>query len=318
MANGLMERGLKQAEAEHARRRRRVGRTRSRDRDGPAAISPTPSASGRLRRQPRRRRHDDDARRRVGNRRAARATDRRGRRRLEPGHRHARRPDKSGSRAGCSSRSSPRSASPSSRCSSRNWPASPGRSTRVLEGLVLGAISRVYEEAWDGIVLQAVAITVLVLAAMAFLYATRIIKVTERFRRIVIGATLALVVFYVVSMLLSIFGVSVPLIWDAGSVRNPVQHVRVRARGIQPRPRLRPRRARRQVGSPQAVRVVLCVRPDRLPRLALPRGATALGQAPQLVSGRQDRWGDPLAGAVRSHDDHHERRATLCARPGSR
>jgi uncharacterized YccA/Bax inhibitor family protein len=86
----------------------------------------------------------------------------------------------------------------------------------LLEGLVLGAISRVYEEAWDGIVLQAVAITVLVLGAMAFLYATRIIKVTERFRRIVIGATLAIVVFYVISMLLSIFGTSVPLIWDAG------------------------------------------------------------------------------------------------------
>ena len=86
----------------------------------------------------------------------------------------------------------------------------------VLQGLVLGAISRVYEEQWDGIVLQAVAITVFVLAAMAFLYATRIIKVTDRMRRIVIGATLGLAVFYMVSILFSVFGVTVPLIWDAG------------------------------------------------------------------------------------------------------
>jgi uncharacterized YccA/Bax inhibitor family protein len=86
----------------------------------------------------------------------------------------------------------------------------------ILQGLVLGAISRVYEEQWDGIVLQAVAITVFVLAAMAFMYATRIIKVTDRMRRIVIGATLGLGVFYLVSILFSLFGVTVPLIWDAG------------------------------------------------------------------------------------------------------
>jgi uncharacterized YccA/Bax inhibitor family protein len=86
----------------------------------------------------------------------------------------------------------------------------------LLQGIVLGAISRVYEEQWDGIVLQAIAITVFVLAAMAFLYATRIIRVTDRMRRIIIGATLGLAVFYGVSLLLALFGVEVPLIWDAG------------------------------------------------------------------------------------------------------
>jgi len=86
----------------------------------------------------------------------------------------------------------------------------------LLQGIVLGAISRVFEEEWDGIVLQAVAITAFVLAAMAFLYATRIIKVTDRMRRIVVGATLGLFVFYAVSLLLSIFGVQAPLIWDSG------------------------------------------------------------------------------------------------------
>jgi uncharacterized YccA/Bax inhibitor family protein len=86
----------------------------------------------------------------------------------------------------------------------------------LLEGAVLGAISKVYENQFDGIVVQAVALTAIVFATMLFLYATRVIKVTERFRRIVVGATIALMVFYGVSLLLSIFGVEAPLIWDAG------------------------------------------------------------------------------------------------------
>jgi uncharacterized YccA/Bax inhibitor family protein len=86
----------------------------------------------------------------------------------------------------------------------------------VLEGLVLGAISRVFEEEWNGIVLQAVMLTALVLAVMAFLYGTRILKVTDRMRRVIIGATLAICVFYMVSLLLALFGATMPLIWDSG------------------------------------------------------------------------------------------------------
>jgi uncharacterized YccA/Bax inhibitor family protein len=86
----------------------------------------------------------------------------------------------------------------------------------LVEGLVLGAISKVYEGQWNGIVVQAVGITAIVFATMLFLYGTRIIKVTERFRRVVIGATIAIMIFYGISMLLSIFGVEAPLIWDAG------------------------------------------------------------------------------------------------------
>ncbi len=88
----------------------------------------------------------------------------------------------------------------------------------LLEGAVLGAISRVYENQWNGIVVQAIALTVLVFATMLLLYATRIIKVTERFRRIVITATIALMVFYGISLLLSLFNVEAPLIWDAGPI----------------------------------------------------------------------------------------------------
>jgi len=43
------------------------------------------------------------------------------------------------------------------------------------------------------------------------LFVTGTIKVTARFRGIVIGATVGIFVFYVATMMLSLFGVSIPL-----------------------------------------------------------------------------------------------------------
>lgn len=86
----------------------------------------------------------------------------------------------------------------------------------LVQGAVLGAISRVFENEWDGIVVQAVMATAVVFGTMLFLYGTRIIRVTERMRRVVIGATAALAIFYLLSILLSLFGAQMPLVWDAG------------------------------------------------------------------------------------------------------
>lgn len=82
----------------------------------------------------------------------------------------------------------------------------------VAQGFFVGAISRAYETAYDGIVLQAAGATVAVFAAMLFLYGTRILKVTDRMRRIVIGATLGIAVFYGISLLMSLFGATPPFI----------------------------------------------------------------------------------------------------------
>jgi uncharacterized YccA/Bax inhibitor family protein len=69
----------------------------------------------------------------------------------------------------------------------------------VGEGFFLGVISKAYEGFKDGIVLQAVGATLGVFVAMLVLYRTRIIKVTDRFRKIVITATMGLMLFYAVS-----------------------------------------------------------------------------------------------------------------------
>ena len=73
------------------------------------------------------------------------------------------------------------------------------------EGFFLGVVSRAYDAAYDGIVVQAVGATLAVFATMLFLYRTRIIKVTDRFRRIVVTATIGLGIFYGVSLLISLF-----------------------------------------------------------------------------------------------------------------
>jgi uncharacterized YccA/Bax inhibitor family protein len=74
----------------------------------------------------------------------------------------------------------------------------------LAEGFFVGVISRYYETYQHGIVLQAIGATVGVFAVMLFLYKTRILKVTDRFRRIVIGATVGLMLFYLVSFVISL------------------------------------------------------------------------------------------------------------------
>lgn len=76
----------------------------------------------------------------------------------------------------------------------------------IAQGIALGAISKMFEIAYDGIVIQAVGATLGVFAAMLFMYRTGIIRVTDKFRRIVIGATVGVMLFYGVSMLINLFG----------------------------------------------------------------------------------------------------------------
>ncbi len=79
----------------------------------------------------------------------------------------------------------------------------------ILQGVVLGAISHVYEAQWDGIVLQAIGITAAITVVMYLIYATGLIKVTDKTRKVIIGATLGVALFYFVSIIISLFGVNV-------------------------------------------------------------------------------------------------------------
>jgi uncharacterized YccA/Bax inhibitor family protein len=88
----------------------------------------------------------------------------------------------------------------------------------ALQGLFLGAISAVFEAMYPGIVVQAVGLSIGVLAVMLFLYGTGIIRATEKFKIGVIAATGAICLVYLVSMVVSLFGSQVPLIHESGPV----------------------------------------------------------------------------------------------------
>lgn len=85
----------------------------------------------------------------------------------------------------------------------------------ALEGLAIGGISALLERRYPGIAIQAVGLTFGVLAAMLLAYKMRLIRATERFRAIVIGATGAIALVYVLSMVLGLFHVNVPVLNDA-------------------------------------------------------------------------------------------------------
>jgi uncharacterized YccA/Bax inhibitor family protein len=88
----------------------------------------------------------------------------------------------------------------------------------VLEGLALGAISALYQARFRGLPVQAVALTAMVFLAMMLLYRTGLVRATERFRTGVIAATLGIMLVYLLTLVLGVFGARVPFIHDNGVI----------------------------------------------------------------------------------------------------
>ncbi len=81
----------------------------------------------------------------------------------------------------------------------------------IFEGLLLGAISSLFEMAYHGIVAQAIALTFGIFVAMLTLYRTGVIKATQKFKLGVVGATAGIAVAYLISFVLSLFGMHMGL-----------------------------------------------------------------------------------------------------------
>lgn len=75
----------------------------------------------------------------------------------------------------------------------------------LFEGLFIGGISAFFEASYPGIVIQAVSCTFITFIVCFALYKYQIVKVTERFKSIVIAATLAIMTYYLLSWILSFF-----------------------------------------------------------------------------------------------------------------
>ena len=86
----------------------------------------------------------------------------------------------------------------------------------VLEGLFLGAISIAYANMYDGIVFNAIALTLGIFAAMLITYRSGLIQVNQKFRMGIIAATGGIALVYVASIVLGFFGINVSLVTGTG------------------------------------------------------------------------------------------------------
>lgn len=87
-----------------------------------------------------------------------------------------------------------------------------------FEGLFIGGISSVLEAQFPGIVIQAAGLTFGTMAMMLFLYQSGLVRATEKFKMGIFAATGAIALVYIVSLVLSFFGVYPSFIYGSTPV----------------------------------------------------------------------------------------------------
>lgn len=92
----------------------------------------------------------------------------------------------------------------------------------LLEGVFVGAASAVFNYAFaksaPGIIFQAVGITFGVIIAMFLLYRFQVIKVTDKFKSIVLTATLGVMIFYVIAFVLRLIHIDIPFLHQGSTM----------------------------------------------------------------------------------------------------
>ena len=82
----------------------------------------------------------------------------------------------------------------------------------LLQGLFLGGISYIFNQLYEGIVLQAVLLTGAILFSLLFAYKSGLIKATENFKLGVAAATGGIFIVYMISFVMSFFGSDLPIL----------------------------------------------------------------------------------------------------------
>ena len=104
----------------------------------------------------------------------------------------------------------------------KEWSPTLSLGYALCEGLFLGAISAVFDYAfrdtYPGIIMQAVLLTFGTAGAMFALYHFGILRATNTFKKVVITATAAVMFFYLISIVLRLFGIQMPYLHDNGVI----------------------------------------------------------------------------------------------------
>ena len=92
----------------------------------------------------------------------------------------------------------------------------------LLEGLFLGAISATYNAAFadkmPNIIMNAVGLTFGTAIAMYLLYSFKIIQATQKFKAIIFTATAGIAIFYLIAMVLRMFGVQMAFLHEGSAM----------------------------------------------------------------------------------------------------
>ena len=100
----------------------------------------------------------------------------------------------------------------------KNWSPVTAPIYALLEGLLLGGISAMFELRFPGIAIESVGLTFGTCLCMLVAYRSGLIRATRKFTLGLVAATGGIVLVYVVTMLLGFFGVHVPYIYGSGPI----------------------------------------------------------------------------------------------------
>lgn len=100
-----------------------------------------------------------------------------------------------------------------------NWAQYLAPAYGILQGFFIGGISAIlnaaFADKYPGLIMQAVGLTFGVAISIFLLYNFRIINPTQRFKSIVISATMGIAVFYLITLVLNLFGVNMSFMYDS-------------------------------------------------------------------------------------------------------
>lgn len=88
----------------------------------------------------------------------------------------------------------------------------------ITEGVFVGALSLMANRYYPMIGFTALSATLVTAFVMLALYRSGVIKVTEKFRSVMMGAILAITILYLVQLVMRLMGGSIPLIFNGGIV----------------------------------------------------------------------------------------------------
>jgi uncharacterized YccA/Bax inhibitor family protein len=96
-------------------------------------------------------------------------------------------------------------------CFKQSWAPITAPFYGLCEGLLIGGVSAMYEARTGGITIQATMLTFGTFAGMLFLFQANILRATPMFMKIVIGATVGIMLAYLLGFILSLFHINLSI-----------------------------------------------------------------------------------------------------------